>query len=232
MEKEFVLNENNEIVYTPDEETAGEEKDLYGQPVDEIFDSGDSATDEVEASADDSETVEKDSLYPPADTYTVDSPLPVALSDELTEALLADSPAGGALGSSTLTYFDRIVSGLPNGYKYVAYRTDNSDNYDGVLIYGRNYDFDGSHITFGKDSVAVTVNRTSGSNSNTTYTVEDANGYLCTPVQNGNIVYYTNVREGLPVLGGYKPPLDLSALIVVGLLSAMASAILSRLLRR
>ena len=154
---------------------------------------------------------------------------------QLAQALLASSPASGSLSSSTIDYFDRLVSGLPEDFVYVAYRNDTDDSYAGTIIYGDDYDLSGGDtIVFGADAVSVDVSRISqgGYNNYITYDTSDASGSVVTVVDSGTVLYYTNAFEGYPVLGGYERPVEFSQVLVVGLIAVFASAILNKLFNR
>lgn len=168
----------------------------------------------------------------------IDSPdivgTPVLLSEEVTQALLAQTPATGSLNSSTINYFDRLVSGLPNDYGYVAFRNDSQDAYSGTIIYGKDYDYNNGTVVFGKGAVEVDVSRvsTSGSNNTIRYESMDASDSYVQLRQSGTILYYTNAVEGYPILGGTARPVGMDSLLTVGLIVAMATAIITKLLSR
>lgn len=159
--------------------------------------------------------------------------VPVVLSEEVTAAILAASPASGSIGSSTLDYFDRIISGLPVDYKYIAYRT-NDNSYDAVLYYGRDYEISGNMITFEDDATQVEVVRasSSGYNQETYYYSYDVSDVSVSFNQSGTVLYYTNAVPGYPVLGGYEQPVGLAPLLTAALIGAMCLVILQKLLLR
>ena len=162
-------------------------------------------------------------------------PLDAVSEQQLAQALLASSPASGSLSSSTIDYFDRLVSGLPEDCVYVAYRNDSDDSYAGTIIYGDDYDLSGGDtIVFGSDAVSVDVSRISqgGYNNYITYDTSDASGSVVTVVDSGTVLYYTNAFEGYPVLGGYERPVEFSQVLVVGLIAVFASVILNKLFNR
>lgn len=162
-------------------------------------------------------------------------PLDAVSEQQLAQALLASSPASGSLSSSTIDYFDRLVSGLPEDCVYVAYRNDSDDSYAGTIIYGDDYDLSGGDtIVFGADAVSVDVSRISqgGYNNYITYDTTDATGSVVTVVDSGTVLYYTNAFEGYPVLGGYERPVEFSQVLVVGLIAVFASVILNKLFNR
>lgn len=162
------------------------------------------------------------------------SSLDAVSEQQLVQALLASSPASGSLSSSTLDYFDRLVSGLPSDFAYVAYRNDSDDSYAGTIIYGKDYDVSGNTIMFGEGAKSVDVSRYSGSGYQNyiSYDTSDASNTPVTVSDSGTILYYTNAVEGYPVLGGYERPVEFSAILIVGLIVAFASCILSQLLHK
>ena len=140
------------------------------------------------------------------------------VSEQLAQALLASSPASGSLSSSTIDYFDRLVSGLPEDYVYVAYRNDSDDSYAGTILYGDDYDLSGGDtIVFGADSVCVNVSRIShgGYNNYITYDTTDASGSVVTVVYSGTVLYYTNAFEGYTVIGGDERPVEFSNVFII-----------------
>lgn len=253
----FEVNENGEIVYedngsvpdgsaTPEvglpnegaadpevntseivEENIEEEVLENGNDVVEANGSGTDVSGEVQASQNDSQTQETGESDSNSDDYGV-----ALLSDEV-QALIVDalSPASGSLGSSTIDYFDRVVSGLPSDYKYIAYRTDSDDSYDGVLYFGDDYEVENNVITFGEDTTQLRVVResSSGYNNVTNYYESEIDGVSVSYDFNGSMVYYTNAEVGYPLMGGYEKPFDYSPLIAVGLLCVMALAILQKI---
>lgn len=159
--------------------------------------------------------------------------VPVVLSEEVTAAILAAQPASGSIGSSTLDYFDRVVSGLSSDYKYVAYRTDSSDSYDAVLYFGRDFDIFENSIKFKDDAVELRVDRvsTSGYNNETYYYSADASNTTISFSKGSTLLYYTNAVEGYPVLGGYSgTDLTLVPFLIGGIITAVATVILSKLI--
>lgn len=243
----FEYNEDTgEMEYTPAEElteTDGSAASATDPVVDvtetesEVTEDGTGIIENTGSGNDVSDSVESEEDSPPTQEImvvnTVDGAVPVTLSDEVTTALLeATTPAGGSLGSSTLDYFDRVVSGLPYDYKYVGYRISSDNSYDGVLYYGRDYDIEDGVITFGKDAKEVTVERisSSGYSTYTDYSVSDAEGTEITLSQDGEVVYYTNAEVGYPVMGGILQPFGYAPLLTAGLVCAMATVILHKLI--
>lgn len=233
-EVEYTPSETNEPEATSPETdvsdpvaTEGESEEITNAvlPV-ETTDTGNDVSNEVEDSGDTEETQETVVFN------VIDTPVPVTLSDEVTTALIeATTPAGGSLGSTTLDYFDRIVSGLDYNYKYVAYRTNDDNTYDGVLYYGKHYDIEDGVITFGKKAKEVTVTRvsSSGYNTYTDYSVSDAEGADIELSQDGDVVYYTNAEVGYPIMGSYTPHFDLGSFFVSGMLVAFAIVVLQKI---
>lgn len=170
-----------------------------------------------------------------SDTSDSDSGV-MLLSEEVAETLLASSPASGSLNSSTIDYFDRLVDGLPADYGYVAFRNSAGDAYAGTILYGKDWEYNDGTVIFGEGAVEVDVSRTSstGSTYNTyiTYESMDASDSFVELSQSGSILYYTNAVEGYPILGSGARPLDVGPFMAVGLISAMAVVVLSRLLSR
>lgn len=199
-----------------------------GTDIDENVDSGTNVSDAVQSTEISEETQEIEQIISNGDTYNVS-----LLSDEVQELLInALSPASGSLGSSTIDYFDRVVSGLPTDYKYIAYRTSSDDSYDGVLYFGDDYEIENNVITFGEDTIELRVVResSSGYNSVTNYYENVIDGASIAYDLNGSTVYYTNAEVGYPLMGGIVKATGFAPLLVVGLLSAMAVVILQKLL--
>lgn len=180
-----------------------------------------------------SEVVFDDFASLPADEYS-------SADDYGISPYSVDTPVYGSLNSTFLEYFDRIADGLPNDYVYVAFRDSNVDNYSGVMVYGRNYTFDGSTIVFGEDTTIVTADRVAvaqtGYNQYTyAYSLtETSTNSQSVPVSvNGTTLYYTNADVGYMTLGsGNNLNLNYSPFICIGLISAAFTAVLTRLLSR
>lgn len=236
-----VNEETGEVIYVPSEDESavnpeeqtveGEETENVGDvvvPSDEV---GDVVFSPEDVPEDVEETEEESSSVDLLDSG--DSGVPVVLSEDVTAAILAASPAGGTIGSSTLDYFDRVVSGLPADYKYIAYRTSSDNSYDAVLYYGDDYEVSGNVITF-QEAVQLDVQRvsSSGYNTETDYTAEQISDTSISFGQSGTVVYYTNAAEGYPVLGGYAPVKGYDFFIVPALIGALAVVIMSKLLFR
>ena len=244
----FEVNENGEIVYEPSEADGSaslEQSDSAAVPEvngsdvlenevledgidsNQIIDSGIDVSGEIQDTQNDSQTQETGESPSDGDDYSIS-----LLSDEVQELIVnALSPASGSLGSSTIDYFDRVVSGLPSDYKYIGYRTSSDDSYDGVLYFGDDYEIENNVITFGEDTTELRVVRVSsgGYNTVTNYYENVIDGASIAYDLNGSTVYYTNSEVGYPLLGGYDVPFDYSPLIAVGLLCVMALAVLQKI---
>ena len=222
-----------EIVYEPsEEETAAAESEVLedGNVVIET----DNVGDMVQAPENVPETL-VETEEDPAEMDVLDvgtSAVPVVLSEDVTAAILAATPAGGSIGSTTLDYFDRIVSGLPYDYKYIAYRTNSDNSYDAVLYYGDDYEVSENMITFGDNAVQVEVERlsSSGYNTETYYTAADISDTSVSFNQSGTVLYYTNAVPGYPVLGGYEQPAGSAPFLTAALIGAMCLVVLQKLI--
>lgn len=219
----FEVNENGEIVYQQSESEVSVSGNNYHSNVD----SGIDVSDEIQNTQNYTQTQETWESVSGGDDYGVS-----LLSDEVQELIVnALSPASGSLGSSTIDYFDRVVSGLPSDYKYIGYRTSSDDSYDGVLYFGDDYEIENNVITFGEDTTELRVVRenSSGYNTVTNYYENVIDGASIAYDLNGSTVYYTNAEFGYPLMGGYDVPFDYSPLIAVGLLCVMALAVLQKI---
>ena len=224
----FEINEETgEIVYLP-----GEESNDVGDSV--------APSDEVGDMVLDPENVPENVVETEEETSGLDfldvggDGVPVVLSEEVTAAILAASPAGGSIGSSTLDYFDRIASGLPYDAVYIAYRNNSEDSYDAVLYFGQDYEISDNFIEFGEDAVQIKVDRvsTSGYNNVTNYYSSDASYTNVSFMQSGDVVYYTNAVPGYPLLGGIVPQKGYNFYLVSALVGALAVVVLSKLVFR
>lgn len=219
----FEVNENGEIVYQQSESEVSVSGNNYYSNVD----SGIDVSGEIQNTQNYAQTQETGETVSSGDDYGVS-----LLSDEVQELIVnALSPASGSLGSSTIDYFDRVVSGLPSDYKYIGYRTSSDDSYDGVLYFGDDYEIENNVITFGKDTTELRVVRetSTGYNAVTNYYENEIDGASIAYDLNGSTVYYTNAEVGFPLMGGYDVPFDYSPLIAVGLLCVMALAVLQKI---
>lgn len=228
--------ETGEIVYIPSEEEQeeiieSEESEDVGDvaaPSDEV---GDMVLDPQDVPETAPETEEGSAGVDVLD-YGSD-PVPVLLSEEVTAAILGETPAGGSIGSSTLDYFDRVVSGLPADYKYIAYRTSSDNSYDAILYYGKKYQVLENSVVFDKGvSLEVVRVGTSGYNTETNYASAEFSDTEIEFSQSGNVVYYTNAVEGYPVLGGYEVQKGYDFYLVPVLIGVLALVIMSKLLFR
>ena len=256
---EFKLNENGDIVYTEppkedmplDVENSGTQENIEtGENSGSLFDpteenfnegSGDNAnvSDEILNQGDIiTDSLQDSQTVPQAQETTVvnsvDSPVPVALEESVSAVLVQSlTPHSGALSSSTLNYFDRIVSGLPDDYIYIAYRTSNNNSSDGVLYYGDDYEINGSTVTFEDNAVEIRVQRVnSGYDNETQYLRRDIGNTDVNLSHNSTLVFYSNAEVGFPILGGYEKPFSISPFLVVGLVTALAVVVLQKLLCR
>lgn len=150
-----------------------------------------------------------------------------------------DTPVYGSLNSTILSYFDRIADGLPSDYVYIAFRDSTSDNYSGIMVYGRNYTYDGSTVKFGDDTIVVTADREAvpqyGSQYTYVYSLTQStvDGPSVPVSVNGTTLYYSNVDVGFMRLGnGNNPNLNYSPFVCIGLIAAAFTAVLTRLLSR
>lgn len=228
--------ETGEIVYIPSEEEQeeiieSEESEDVGDVADPSDEVGDMVLDPQDVPETAPETEEGSAGVDVLD-YGSD-PVPVVLSEEVTAAILGETPAGGSIGSSTLDYFDRVVSGLPADYKYIAYRTSSDNSYDAILYYGKKYQVLENSVVFDKGvSLEVVRVGTSGYNTETNYVSAEFSDTEIEFSQSGNVVYYTNAVEGYPVLGGYEVQKGYDFYLVPVLIGVLALVIMSKLLFR
>lgn len=163
------------------------------------------------------------------------SPDTGVLSGDSLVAVYAVEPAvSGALSSTTLDYFDRVVDGLPSDFGYVAYKTSNDDSYAGSLIYGRDYDVSGNSIVFGEGAVELVLSRYNYGNYNyyLQYDSRDASNTSLSLSSSGTLLYYTNLVDGRPILGKGNRPFEIAPYITVALIAVLASCVLSRIIKR
>lgn len=234
----FEIDSDGRIVYesADPEESVNDSGNLFGVggsedgiDVTENVNEGDIVSDPLEGSEGIPETEENVS----SDSESESIGSVAVLSDEVQLAVYnALSPASGSLGSSTIDYFDRIVSGLPRDYRYIAYRTSEDSSYDGVLYLGDNYTVSDNVITFGDGAQELRVYRVSSSSYNSTvrYSQSDASGASIAYDLDGDVVYYTNSEIGYPVLGGVVQSIGFDSLLVCGLLTACLTVVLQKLL--
>lgn len=225
---EFSVNENGDIVMDPvdpEEVTNG---------IDTVpSDQGGNLLDTPEVVPEDD--METEALSP--QDYILDSNSvgdPVLYSEgDLTAIVYAITPAGGTLGSSTLDYFDRIVSGLPSDYVYIAYRTDSTNSYNGILVFSEDYDVINNRISFDECTLIEVVRETgAGSNNVTNYYSSTESDIDVNFDIDGSVVYYTNAVPGYPVLGSISQPVSISPFIVGSVLCAVLVSIFTKIIRR
>lgn len=231
--------ETGEIIYSPAEGEVVEQEEIDESEVTE--DVGDStvSSDEVGDLVLDPQDVPETVPEVEEGSAGVDvldsgvDPVPVVLSEEVTAAILGETPAGGIIGTSTLDYFDRVVSGLPADYKYIAYRTSSDNSYDAILYYGNEYQVLENSVVFDQGvSLEVVRVGTSGYSTETNYISADIFDTEIDFSQSGNVVYYTNVVEGYPVLGGVEVQKGYDFYLVPVLIGVLALVIMSKLLFR
>ena len=158
-----------------------------------------------------------------------------ALLEEL-EPYSVDTPVTGNMASNTLTYFDRVVDGLPDYYKYVAFADNSSDSYSGILVYGSDYKISGNTITFNNADV-VSVYRVRQGTTSTYYTYYShstiSNKSFSLPATS-TVLYYTNAVDGFPVLGyGLNTPQNsISTYLCVAVFLSVLFVLLNKLFFR
>lgn len=236
----FDVDESGSIVYLPDSEEYIDQADPdqegdvldVGNDVDQDPEVGDV----LDNQEDDQEDLEEDQESDQMVSSGMDSVEPDVsdslsiLSEDVAEAILAASPAGGSMASSTIDIFDRVVSGLPADYKYIAFRTDSDNSYNAVLYYSDDYDISGNVITF-DTAAALTVQRSSSNyNSEIYYRSSQVSDLTVTFNQSGTTIYYTNAAVGYPLLGGKAAPKAMSFYIVPILIGVLVFVVLSELL--
>lgn len=147
-------------------------------------------------------------------------------------AALADTAASGSIGSSTLEYFDRVISGLSYDVEYIAYRIDSDDSYDAVLYFGQASDISDGSVFFPEATKLTVLRESSGYASTIDYFSESVSDITLTFDQDGSLLFYTNVVPGYPILGGYDSGVALNDLLAASLLGAFVIVIFSKLLFR
>lgn len=232
--------ETGEIIYSPAEGEEIDQDDILESEVLEE-DAGDAAAppDEVGDMLLDPENVPENVVETETEASNVglldsgDAGVAVVLEENVTAAILAATPAGGSIGSSTLDYFDRVVSGLPSDAAYIAYRTNTDDSYDAVLYYGDDYRISDNVIIF-ENAVELEVDRvsSSGYNNETNYYFTEVSDVSLTFSQAGPVIYYTNAVVGYPVLGGYEVQKGYGFYLVPALIGALVAVIMAKLLFR
>lgn len=166
------------------------------------------------------------------DAFSPDSG--VLSSDSIVAVYAVEPAVSGALSSTTLDYFDRVVDGLTSDYGYVAYKTSNDDSYSGSLIYGRDYDVSGNNIVFGEGAVELVLSRYSYGDYNyyLQYDSRDASNTSLSLPSSGTLLYYTNLVDGRPILGKGNRLFEIAPYITVALIAVLASCVLSRIIKR
>lgn len=153
------------------------------------------------------------------------SPLLMDIQEDIARIVNAQASTVGYLSSSALDTFDRVVSGFGYDY-YCAFRTD-SDSYNATMYLADKCRDSGNSFVL-EDSLMVRLYRTYNNSAR-----EYQYHYSVTSVGDvsislgSNLMYYTNCREGYPILGNTSAPghypdsslvLILMGLIVVFLL--------------
>lgn len=125
----------------------------------------------------------------------------VSLLQEQVELLAATSASvTGNINGTVLDLMERIVNGLPSGYKYAAFRTSSNDQYAASLYIGKKADISGNTVLFGGDCVRVDFLRYSSSGTSYIYyTIHDAPNSVVN--WNNRVLFYTNALEYHPTLG-------------------------------
>lgn len=191
MEYEFTVDENGNMVYTENEVIED----------DSLFDPGAPVLDPESGMAVMSQ--EAPETVTGSDDFSDSEPAVMVLSEELTRAIVSIAPAPGSLNSSVLDYFDRVVDGLDYDYGYVAVKTG-VDNYSATLFYGEDFDYNGSEVLFGAESVRIDVTRySSGTTNYIQYDHSDASDSVVPVSVDGNYLYYSNIAPGFARLGTY-----------------------------
>lgn len=244
----FEVGDDGQIIYEPSESEADGSASLEqgesaadpeanvtegefenGNNISENIGEGVDVSDSVQGEEIPSETSEDEQIVYLGDSYNVE-----LLSDEIQELLVnALSPASGTLGSTTIDYFDRIVSGLPDDVVYIAYRTSSTSSYDGVLYYSDDYNVKNNVVTFGDDTKEVRVLRSNynGQNNVTQYYESDADGASIAFDMDGDIVYYTNAEVGYPVLGGIPQQIGYAPFLVSAIMSAVFYVVINKIIK-
>lgn len=249
----FDVDENGQIVYEdngngadgsaspevglPNEGAADPEANI---PENEVLESGTDNNQIIDEGINVPDEIQGTEIYPQEQengetVYLGDSYNINLLSDEIQELLVnALAPASGTLSSSTIDYFDRIVSGLPSDYVYVAYRTDAQNNYNGVLYFSDNYDLEDNKVTFGEDTKEIRVIRSSynGVNNVIQYYESEIDGASIAYDLNGDVLYYTNAEVGYPILGGIVKPMGYAPFVVCAVLVALWTVVIQILMKK
>lgn len=235
----FDVDESGSIVYVSEKDIDQGDSDQEGDLLEDVGDDVDQnpeVGDLLDNQEDDQKDLEENQEIDQVVSSGVDSvdtdvsdTLSI-LSEDVAEAILAASPAGGSMASSTIDIFDRVVSGFPADYKYVAFRTNSDNSYDAVLYYGDCYDISGNMITF-DTAAALTVQRSNSNyNSEIYYRSSEVSDLSVTFNQSGTTIYYTNAAVGYPLLGGKAAPKAMSFYLVPILIGVLVFVVLSELL--
>lgn len=235
----FDVDESGSLVYVPEEDIDQGDSDQEGDLLEDVGDYVDQdpeVGDILDNQEDDQKNLEEDQEIDQVVSSGVDSvdtdvsdALSI-LSEDVAVAILAASPAGGSMASSTIDIFDRVVSGLPADYKYIAFRTDADNSYNAVLYYGDDYDISDNLIIFDTAS-ALTVQRSSSSyNSEIYYRSSEVSDLSVSFNQSGSTIYYTNAVVGYPLLGGKAAPKAMSFYCVPILIGVLVFVVLFELL--
>lgn len=133
-----------------------------------------------------------------------DSGVMEEIQAELERIANAQASTAGYLSSSALDTFDRVVGGYGYDY-YCAFRYD-SDSYNAQMYLSDGIVSSGSSVVM-EDSVLVRLYRTYHSSDRTYtyhYSISSA-GDVSVSLANG-LMYYTNVKDNYPTLGGEPSP--------------------------
>lgn len=126
----------------------------------------------------------------------------------------------GYLGAQALDTFDRVVQ--QQTYRYYCAFRESSDSYNGVLYLSDHVSRSGSTVTM-EDVVQVRVYRTYSNNTYYYYYSSASAGDVSVNLS-GNLMYYTNMVDNYPTLGGISAPYHYPTWVIpvlfVGLLAA------------
>lgn len=224
----FTVDDNGNVVMDPADPVEGDDYGVDPIPSDQVGDLVESPEDVPETDVE-TQTEVAEIIVDNNNTGSA----AVLYSEDVAAIADAVSPAGGSIGSSTIDYFDRIVSGLPSGYKYIAYRTNADNSYDAVLYFSDYYDISDNLITF-DECKRIEVVRSSNSSYGTVtnYYVSDQYDVNVSYDLDGSIIYYTNAQIGYPVLGGVYQPMSVSPFLVGAVVCSVLTAVLTKIIRR
>lgn len=148
------------------------------------------------------------------------TPLLLDIQEDIARIVNAQASTVGYLSTSALDTFDRVVSGYGYDY-YCAFRTD-SDSYNATMYLSNNLQDSGNGFVL-EDSVMVRLYRTYNSTTREYQYYYSVAGAGDVSINLGtNLMYYTNCREGYPILGdtpapGHYPD-SMLVLILVGVI--------------